>query len=498
MLFNSLVFAAFFPTVVALYFLVPRRYRWVLLLGASYYFYAAWRVEYLGLIVLSTLVDYWAGIRMGKLESRDQRRPYLLLSLLVNLGILFTFKYFNFFSSSFSAAFHLFGGSVEAPTLDLLLPIGVSFYTFQTLAYTIDVYRGQQEPERHLGIFALYVSFFPQLVAGPIERSQNMLPQFHTTHSFDYQRAVDGLKLMLWGFFMKLVIADRLAVCVDQVYGNPEAYGGLSATVATYFFAFQIYCDFAGYSSIAIGAARIMGYDLMENFRRPYFAKSISEFWRRWHISLSTWFRDYVYIPLGGNRVSRSRWYGNLFIVFLVSGLWHGAAWTFVVWGGLHGVYMIVSHVTADARDQLWDRIDELRSEGDHGVLGSLSSLLPGMATMRRWAAVFTTFHLVLFGWVFFRASSLTDVSTIFSRMLTPSFDLPRLTEAAGGPAELSVAVLSIVFLLAVHWAERRRDLIAYVAERSVSVRWGTYFALTSAVILFGVFRQQEFIYFQF
>jgi len=500
LLFNSLPFAAFFPAVVALYFLTPQRRRWGLLLGASYYFYAAWRVEYLGLIILSTLVDYWAGLQMGARESRAQRRPYLLLSLGVNLGVLFTFKYFTFFSSSLSNTAHLFGGSLQVPALDLVLPIGISFYTFQTLAYTIDVYRDQQEPERHLGIFALYVSFFPQLVAGPIERSQNMLPQFHTSHSFDYRRAVDGLKQMLWGFFLKLVIADRLAICVDQVYGTPDAYGALSVTAATYFFAFQIYCDFAGYTRITIGAAQIMGYDLMENFRRPYFSKSIPEFWRRWHISLSTWFRDYVYIPLGGSRVARGRWYGNLFVVFLVSGLWHGAAWTFVVWGGLHGVYMIASDATSDVRNRIWAAIRRCRSQFRSG--GRRATVpwaeLPGTATLRRWTAVLTTFHLVLFGWVFFRAGSLADVTTILSRLLVPSVDLSRLTEAAGGPAELTVALLSIVVLLVVQYADRRRDLIAYVSERSLPIRWGTYLALTFAVILFGVFRRQEFIYFQF
>ncbi|MCB0064655.1 MAG: MBOAT family protein, partial [Caldilineaceae bacterium] len=338
MLFNSLQFIIFFPAVVTIYFLLPHRYRWLLLLAASYYFYAAWQIEYTLLIFISTAVDYAMAHLMAQSEKLWHRRAYLGVSLLVNLGLLFGFKYFNFFNESVRATLNLFNIFYNVPAFQVLLPVGISFYTFQTLSYTIDVYRGKLAPERHFGRFALYVAFFPQLVAGPIERATHLLPQFHQPMTFNQTRIASGLRLLLWGMFKKVVIADRLALYVNQVYDHPGDHGALTLLIASYFFAFQIYCDFSGYSDIAIGAARVMGFDLMENFRQPYMARSIAGFWRRWHISLSTWFRDYLYIPLGGNRVARWRWYSNLFLVFLVSGLWHGAAWHFVIWGALHGL----------------------------------------------------------------------------------------------------------------------------------------------------------------
>jgi len=335
MLFNSLDFLIFFPVIVGLYFALSPKYRWVLLLGASYYFYMCWKAEYIILIVFSTLVDYFAARQMARIQEKKKRRPFLYLSLLSNLGLLFFFKYWNFFSGETRALLDSWNIMADVPTFQLLLPVGISFYTFQTLSYTIDVYNGKLEPEKNLGRFALYVSFFPQLVAGPIERATHLLPQLRQTFDFDYQRVVSGLQQMLWGFFKKVVIADRLAVYVNEIYASPGDENGLALLLATYFFAFQIYCDFSGYSDIAIGAARVMGYDLMENFRTPYLSKSIREFWSRWHISLSTWFRDYLYIPLGGNRVPQVRWFLNLFIVFVVSGFWHGANWTFLIWGAL-------------------------------------------------------------------------------------------------------------------------------------------------------------------
>ncbi|MFC1785350.1 MBOAT family O-acyltransferase, partial [Candidatus Neomarinimicrobiota bacterium] len=291
MLFNSTQFIIFFPVVVFFYFLLPHRFRWMLLLVASYYFYMCWKAEYLLLILGSTIVDYIVAIQMSRQSTKAKKKLYLILSLAVNLGLLFGFKYFNFFSDSFRTIFDQFNVLYNVPTFKVLLPVGISFYTFQTLSYTIDVYRGKREPEKHLGIFALYVAFFPQLVAGPIERSTRLLPQLVKKYNFDYNRVTDGLKLMLWGFFKKVVIADRVAVIVNQVYNNPNDAAGLPLLIGTYLFAFQIYCDFSGYSDIAIGAAKVFGIDLMQNFRRPYFAKSIREFWQRWHISLSTWFR---------------------------------------------------------------------------------------------------------------------------------------------------------------------------------------------------------------
>ena len=302
-----------------------------------------WKPEYIFLILFSTIVDYYCGLKMEGAQNRTYKKLFLTLSLFTNLSVLFAFKYLNFFSDSIRYILNEFNIFYNIPYFNVLLPVGISFYTFQTLSYTIDVYRGQKKAEKHLGVFALYVSFFPQLVAGPIERSTRLLPQLKKENSFDYLRFKNGLLLMLWGFFKKIVIADRLAVLVNTVYNNPIDYQGITLIIATIFFAFQIYCDFSAYSDIAIGASKIMGYDLMKNFNRPYFSKSIAEFWRRWHISLGSWFRDYLYFFLGGNKKGQLIWYKNLMLVFLISGLWHGANWTFVIWGFLHGFYMIFS-----------------------------------------------------------------------------------------------------------------------------------------------------------
>ncbi len=361
MFFNSLHFLIFLPIVIAIYFSLPYRWRWVLLLAASYYFYMCWKAEYVLLIILSTVIDYYAALGMGRQRDKSKRKPYLLLSLIVNLGILFSFKYFNFFNENVRVLLTQFNIFYDAPTFKLLLPVGISFYTFQTLSYSIDVYRGARPPERHFGLFAVYVAYFPQLVAGPIERSTTLLPQFRDKHDFDASRAASGLRRIMWGMFQKVVVADRLAIYVDSVYNNQAPHGGLTLIVATVFFVFQVYCDFAGYSNIAIGAARIMGFDLMENFRRPFFARSVAEFWQRWHISLLTWFRDYLYIPLGGNRVARWRWYFNTMFVFVLCGLWHGAAWTYVITLGLHGFFIIFSSLTESPRPRL-TRLDRLRS----------------------------------------------------------------------------------------------------------------------------------------
>lgn len=530
MLFNSFDFLIFFPAVVAVYFATPLRYRWMLLLAGSYYFYACWKAEYLVLIMASTLVDYWAAQRMGAYEDRAERRPYLLLSLASNLGLLFAFKYLDFFSESVQAVFDVFNLFINVPAFDLLLPVGISFYTFQTLSYSIDVYRGKQSPEQHLGIFALYVSFFPQLVAGPIERSTHLLPQFHPATAeaaiaerrglprgvrassantlsatavalpsgiasrFDYDRVTSGLKLMLWGFFKKLVIADRLAIYVNAVYAAPEAHSGTALLIATYFFAFQIYCDFSAYSDIAIGAARVLGFDLMENFRRPYFSKSISEFWNRWHISLSSWFRDYLYIPLGGNRVVKSRWYANLFIVFLVSGLWHGAAWTFVIWGALHGLYLMTSMITAPLRERLWANITTLAAARVPNVRAAGFQLFR-IDTLRQWLAAIVTFHLVLVAWVFFRAESVADAVYVLASMWR--LDGPILVPGFDGGA-LLVAVAAIGFMEMIHFAERGSSIETVLDARPAWMRWGFYYTLAFAILVFGVFSQQQFIYFQF
>src|SRR3989339_1447668 len=354
MLFNSLQFCVFFPVVTLLYFFLPHRFRWMLLLAASCLFYMAFIPYYICILLVTTLVDYFVAIQLEKYEGA-RRRFLIASSIVVNVGFLAFFKYFNFINTNISEFARLIHWNYSIENLAIILPIGLSFHTFQAMGYTIDVYRRQQKPERHFGIFALYVMFYPQLVAGPIERSQNLIHQFYEKHVPDYARIASGLKLMLWGLFKKVVIADRVAVVVNQVYNNPHDYSGLPFVIATVFFAFQIYCDFSGYSDIAVGAAEVMGFKLMKNFNRPYFSKSIAEFWKRWHISLSTWFRDYLYIPLGGSRTTAARWQFNLFITFLVSGLWHGANWTFVIWGALNGFYLVFSLWTADIRKRVTD-----------------------------------------------------------------------------------------------------------------------------------------------
>ncbi len=416
---------------------------------------------------------------MEKRENRLIRRLFLILSLCSNLGLLFLFKYYTFFSQSLLALFDQFNIFYDLPAFDFLLPVGISFYTFQTLSYTIDVYRGKRKAEKHLGIFALYVAFFPQLVAGPIERSTRLLPQLFEKKKFDYQRVSDGLKLMLWGFFKKVVIADRLAIMVDTVYNQPHEYSGIPLLVATWFFAFQIYCDFSGYSDIAIGAAQVMGYNLMDNFKRPYFSKNISEFWKRWHISLSSWFKDYLYVSIGGNRVKKWRWYSNLMIVFLVSGLWHGADWTFVIWGGLHGAYLIFSILTTKMRYRL---ISLFRLHDHPFCLKCIQ--------------VFTTFHLVLFGWIFFRANNLFDALYIVKNI----FKGPNWHHYTIGlnQSEFVIALLSILFMESVHLMQRHRRMRRFLNNKPKALRWSIYIVVLISILMFGVFSNQEFIYFQF
>ena len=483
MLFNSIEFLIFFPVVIFLYFLIPYRYRWMLLLLASYYFYMSWRPEYVLLIMASTLVDYFASLKMAKTENKQQRKKFLILSLVVNLGLLFIFKYFNFFSDNIRLLLNSISIDFGVPYLKVLLPVGISFYTFQTLSYTIDVYRGKIKPEKHLGIFAVYVAFFPQLVAGPIERAKNLLPQFYQKHDFDYVRVTDGLKIMLWGFFLKVVIADRLAILVNEVYNNVAEYTGLPLIIATYFFAFQIFCDFAGYSFIAIGAAKIMGYNLMDNFRRPYFSASISEFWKRWHISLSTWFRDYLYIPLGGNRVKRRRWLINIMAVFVISGFWHGAGWTFVIWGGLHGFYLIFSIITKSIRNKFANFIK-----------------ISAYPRLRKALKIIITFHLVLLAWVFFRANTLADAFYIFKNMfanLIQDYAAVHLG-GMGGYWGLFIALALLAVMIIVQIIREYFSDTVKKLSRHIIVRWSFYYLIIILILLFGMFEKRDFIYFQF
>lgn len=481
MLFNSLQYLIFFPTVVGIYFLTPYKFRWIPLLISSYYFYMAWKPVYIVLIVFTTLINYLAGLAIGKTKDNSKQKKYLVLALISSLSVLFIFKYLNFFNDSAKTLLEYLNIPVYLPQFRLLLPMGISFYTFQTLSYSIDVYRGTLKPEKHFGIFALYVTFFPQLVAGPIERSDNLLPQFRKKHNFDYKLATDGLKLIAWGLFKKVVIADRIAKLVNLVYNNVHNYTGFPLILATVFFAFQIYCDFSGYSDIAVGSAQVMGYRLMENFRRPYYSKSISEFWKRWHISLSTWFKDYVYIPLGGNRVVKWRWYYNLFITFLISGLWHGASWTFVAWGAIHGLYHIFSIMTSKVRKRIVKTIG-----------------LDKLPTLYRFIQIAITFILVCFGWIFFRANSLSDAIYVINHMFTNLGPKVPVTTLGLDKFQLMVALVSIGLMELVHLIQEKKSIREIISTKPIWIRWSLYYILVLWIILLGSFGSQEFIYFQF
>lgn len=492
MLFNSLHFIIFFPIIVAAYFLIPHKYRWILLLLASYYFYMSWKQEYVLLIIFSTLVNYYAAIKMDATNEKKRKRKYLFLSLASSLGLLFIFKYFNFFNDSVRILLNNFNIFYGSPVFKLLLPIGISFYTFQTLSYTIDIYRGKIKPERHLGIFALYVSFFPQLVAGPIERATNLLPQFFEKHKFDYNRVAEGLAIMLWGFFKKIVIADNVAGLVNIVYNNPENFTGVHFILATILFAFQIYCDFSGYSDIAIGTAKIMGFDLMKNFDRPYFAKSIADFWRRWHISLSSWFKDYLYIPLGGNRAGKLRIFQNLMITFIISGLWHGANWTFIIWGGIHGLYIVIGEITKKIRRTIinYSKINNLPR-----VYGLLQTSV--------------IFLLVCFAWIFFRANTLHDawhiIANLFTGIYSFIFNLTDINATknvlgkfAISPLEFIRIWIFIFFLTIIYLYKGSKSVRQALTNKPTFVRWGFYYLLILAIMFFGNLGEQPFIYFQF
>jgi alginate O-acetyltransferase complex protein AlgI len=480
MLFNSIAFLVFFPVVTTLYFLLPHRFRWLLLLTASCAFYMYFIPIYILILFFTIIIDYAAGILIEKAEG-PKRKRYLVMSIISNVGVLAFFKYFNFLDVNLHQLAEFIQWKYPVHSLGILLPIGLSFHTFQAMSYTIEVYRGNQKAERHFGIYALYVMFYPQLVAGPIERPQNLIPQFYQHHEFDYRRIIDGLKLMLWGFFKKIVIADRLAELVNPVYDNPHQFSGIPLIIATYFFAFQIYCDFSGYSDIAIGAAQVMGFKLMDNFNRPYFSKSIAEFWKRWHISLSTWFRDYLYIPLGGNRVRPSRRYFNLFIVFLISGLWHGANWTFVVWGALHGAYLIAGRLTAPVRKNIYH------------LLG-----LDENGWLVKWWRVFITFHLVLFGWIFFRAHSIGDAFYIVTHLFANLSFRGAFSNLGMDGFNVALSVLVILFMEFIHLLQRHRQMRSFLSAKPWYVRWAVYYALVMAILFFGKMGEQSFIYFQF
>ena len=483
MLFHSIPFLIFFFIVGVTYFAIPYHYRWVLLLCASYLFYASFHPGYLFLLFSLTLINYYAALRMGTNRVVSQRRRYLVFCLLSNIGLLLIFKYYNFFTQSLTTFFGQYQIPFNIPALNILLPIGISFYIFKNMSYAIDVYRGEKTPEKHLGFYALYVAFFPQLLAGPIERATRLLPQLHKKFDFDYDRVIQGLRLMLWGLFMKIVIADTLTMLVDPVYNSPQQYDGIHLMLATVFYAFQIYCDFAGYTHIAIGAAVVFGYKTMQNFDHPYIAQSISEFWRRWHISLSTWLRDYLYIPLGGNRVSESRRYFNLLIVFLICGLWHGANWTFIVWGGIHGFYLVFSLMTRGIRN---------------GVCRMLK--LNEAPQMHKALKIIVTFSLVSFAWIFFRANSISDALYIISHLPGQWGSITPIESPYWGPLrfEFLVGIASLIVLFFAYQLQRRGNFEKKLSRRPIWLRWSLYYAAIVAILLFGNIGAKPFIYFQF
>ncbi|MBC8044794.1 MAG: MBOAT family protein [Rhizobacter sp.] len=481
MLFNSFAFAIFFTVVTALYFVLPHRYRWAMLLAASFFFYAYWRVIYTLLLVFIILVDYFVGIAIENEPDARRKKIYLTLSIIVNLGTLFVFKYTSFLNESLRGLWNIFGATYPVGVLDILLPIGISFHTFQALSYTIEVYRGHAPAERHLGIYALYVMFYPQLVAGPIERPTNIIPQFRVEQTWDTERVADGLKRMGWGLFKKVVIADRLAEYVGIVYADPHSYTGLTLLLAAYFFAFQIYCDFSGYSDIALGAAKVMGFTLMENFNRPYLAKTITEFWRRWHISLSTWLRDYLYISLGGNRNGVMQTYINLSITMLLGGLWHGANWTFIVWGGLQAVYLIADRLLIGPREAFFGVIDRMST--------SLSNALQ----------ILLTFHLTCLAWIFFRANSVADAFYIVRNIFTFKTENIRAGAYRGDVGLFVFAIALILFLVAIQLTQERQGaLIPRFKAMPLALRWSIYLFVVFMIILWGVEGGSQFIYFQF
>jgi len=469
MVFNSLQFLVFFGIVTSAYFLLAHKYRWALLLLASCYFYMAFVPIYLGILGLTIVIDYFAGIYLERFQG-GAKKIFLACSLMANLGVLAIFKYYFFFTDNFNSLANYFSVPVHFPVLNFLLPIGLSFHTFQAMSYTIEVYRGNQKAERNFGIYSLYVMFYPQLVAGPIERPQNLIHQFYEKHVWDTARVKSGLLQMMQGFFKKVVIADRLAMVVDPAYANLSNQSSLNLIIASIFYSFQIYCDFSGYSDIAIGASKVMGFQLMNNFNAPYTAKSIPDFWRRWHISLSTWFKDYVYFSLGGNRVSVPRWYINIMIVFILSGFWHGASWNFVIWGALHGIFQLI------------------------GL--TLNRIFPSLAADQRksaggiWLYRLFTFLLVTIAWVFFRIPKFGDIQIYFRQIAQGTFSDP--ISLAFNMNEL---LFSMLLIIGLYLYDLKRDKIKV---DSVQLFWPIIAGLTFLIYFFGVFNMKQFIYFQF
>ena len=478
MLFNSFEFAIFLPlTFIVYWFLINKRLSLqnLFLIAASYFFYGWWDWRFLSLIIISSSVDYIIGLQIYNCERIVKRKLLLSISIAVNLGFLGFFKYYNFFLDNIADMYSVFGLTFNLQTLKIILPVGISFYTFQTLSYTIDIYNKRQKPTKDIIAFFAFVSFFPQLVAGQIERARNLLPQFTQTRKFNYQFASDGLKMIAWGLFKKIVIADSFAKSVDYIFINYDSLNGNTLMIGAVYFAFQIYCDFSGYSDIARGVARLFGFDLMQNFAFPYFSENVAEFWKRWHISLSTWFRDYVYFPLGGNRCGKFRHSFNIMITFLLSGLWHGANWTFICWGALHGLYLLIYRF--------------IKNPINYPISGLSSSFL---TAVRSFVRIGVTFLLTTLAWIFFRADNIDVALAYISRIMTLS-----LFSRGVFPANVDNYLWYILFLVCVEWIQRNKQHPLFLYRMPIIVRWPIYIILTLWIV--DSFAQPEtFIYFQF
>lgn len=494
MLFNSISFIIYFPIVVFIYFVIPKKARYLWLLLASYFFYMCWNAKYAVLLLYSTAVTYVSGLLIDRCDRKEglekRKKLFVALSFIMNLSILFLFKYFNFVVGNINVILAECNLQVIMPGVDLLLPVGISFYIFQALSYTMDVYRKEIYVERNFLKYALFVSFFPQLVAGPIERSKNLLKQIGTYNVFSYDNFRRGLLIMLWGYFQKIVIADRIALLVDTVYNNVGSYEGSYYLLASVLFAIQIYCDFSGYSLIAAGAAKVMGFELMENFNCPYYAKSVAEFWRRWHISLTSWFRDYLYIPLGGNRKGTARKYLNILLVFLVSGLWHGAQWTYVIWGGLNGLFQVLGSILAPLKKKAGELLGVKEESFGH-----------------KFIQVCVTFVLVDFAWIFFRAASIHDALHIIKSILTvhnPWIFFDNSLYSLGlSQKQFHLMVFSLAVLAVADWLKYKKvNVLDRLLEQDIWFRWPAYLMGILFVLVFGIwgnaYDAQAFVYFQF
>lgn len=483
MLFNSIDFAIFLPIVFFIYWFVTNKkskLQNLLIVVSSYVFYGWWDWRFLSLILFSTGVDYLVGVLLSKEDNETKRKALLWTSIIVNLGFLGFFKYYNFFIANFTTAFSFFGSEIQANSLNIILPVGISFYTFQTLSYSIDVYKRKLEPTKDFIAFSAFVSFFPQLVAGPIERATNLLPQFYKRRTFDYNKAVNGMRQILWGLFKKMVIADNCAEYANIIFNNSDNYNGSTLFLGALFFTFQIYGDFSGYSDIAIGTSRLFGFDLKRNFAFPYFSRDIAEFWRRWHISLSTWFRDYLYIPLGGSRSGNWISVRNIFIIFIVSGFWHGANWTFIVWGALNALYFLPLLL--------------LNKNRQHIGIVAQGKYLP---TLREFFQIILTFGLTVFAWIFFRAENIGHAFNYISEIFSIStFNLPDYKEIYRAYVTLGL----VVFFMMLEWFGRDHEFAIekLMINRSKTLRWSFYSFIIFIIVMFAQTKETPFIYFQF